>query len=280
MQTDLDRNLHVHTWLSTCARCEQTLSNVIPECARLGYRHITISDHHHEPARAYRAMADYNRRRIAALQPRYPGMRILLGCEAQMDDPEHCSIDAALAAEYQVVSCACNHYYGKLVQRPAEQTARGYGEHHLRMLAGAIHTGFVDVLVHPFVYGAAGCIPAAEVDAAFRDGEIADIVTLAASRGVALELNPYHAEPAAPWFRELVQGIRAAGGRVSLGSDAHWLQWLGYPQRENPTLSYTWADLDRLFGLRRSDLYTPPSGEGCAHPLNVTAVPVQQEVSR
>ncbi|NLG26930.1 MAG: hypothetical protein GX557_03415 [Chloroflexi bacterium] len=257
MPTDIDRNLHVHTWLSTCARSEHTLTNVMSECARLGYRWVVISDHHHEPERDYEAMRRYNQRRIAALQPQYPQTRVVLGCEAQMDDPEHCSIDAGLAARYEVVACACNHYGGKLVEWPAVRSSRGFAEHHLRMLQGAIATGFVHVIVHPFLNGSVGGVDPAQIYASFHDGEIADVVAQAAAHGVALEVNPSRAEPAAAWFREVVQAVRAAGGAVSLGSDAHRLVQLGYPRRDDPTRSYTWADLDALFGLRPTDLFTP-----------------------
>ncbi len=198
MQTDIDRNLHVHTWLSTWARAEQSLDNVIPECARLGYRYIIINDHHHEPDRGYYAMAEYNRRHIARWQPVYPDMRIVLGCEAQMDNPQHCSIDADLAARHQV----------------------------------------------------------------------------------ALELNPFRTAEAASWIRELVRGIRAAGGKVSLGSDAHTLRQLGYPRRDDPTCSYTWADLHRLFGLRPGDLYMPLSAERRTQTVQAAVMSERQEVSR
>jgi len=227
------------------------------ECARLGYRWVAICDHHHEPERDYEAMRRHNQRRIAALQPMYPQMRVVLGCEAQMDNPEHCSIDAELASRYDVVACACNHYGGKLVEWPPERTSRGFAEHHLRMLHGAIATGFVHVIVHPFINGDIGGVDADQIHTSFYDGEIADVVAQAAAHGVAFEVNPYRAEPVAAWFREVVQAIRAAGGAVSLGSDAHRLVTLGYPRRDDPTRCYTWADLDALFGLRPTDLFTP-----------------------
>lgn len=253
----IDRDFHMHTDLSTCASREATMARMVESAHAAGARYIGVSDHFHELNRDFAEMATINRRLIEEQKRRADGADLFLGCEAQMDTPSRCTINADLAHRFDYVMCSCNHYHLRQVENPAEKSPAGYARHYLQMVEGAIDTGFVNVIVHPFLHDKVNHVDHQAILDAYDAAELERILRKAAGRGVAFELNPGLAIRARDWFRDLFTQIRSYGGKISLGSDSHAPLELGYNREDRPGERFTWEDLSSTFGLQLSDLYLP-----------------------
>ena len=252
----IDRDFHIHTELSCCAQRETTVSGILEACSALGMKIVGISDHFHELDRDFPAMVRANRQLVQQEQRKHPGLQVFLGCEAQMNRPDQCTITPELAAEFDYVLCAANHYH--LTENPADQSPAGYAAHYLQMVEGAIDTGFVNSITHPFLHEKLDkTVDRQAVLGAYDAGALDRVLAKAARRQVAFELNPGHAVCAAEFFAKLVLQCRRHGVKIQLGSDAHAIAHLGYLKEQGTR--YTFEDLESLFGLKREDLYTPKS---------------------
>ncbi len=258
----IKRDFHMHTDLSTCAAREAKLPAMVAAARAAGVEHIGISDHFHELHRDFAEMARINRQLVEQEKSRDSSLNLYLGCEAQMDSPDRCTIDAALASQFDYVMCSCNHYHLRQVENPEDRSPAGYARHYLRMVEGAIDTGFVDVIVHPFLHDKIANVDQLAVLEAYDRAELDRILKKAADAAVAFELNPGHASKATAWFRDLYGRLRSFGGKISLGSDSHSPQALGY--KRNGEGSFTWEDLVRDFGLEQKDLYLPGAKVGAS----------------
>jgi histidinol phosphatase-like PHP family hydrolase len=150
--TKIDRDFHMHTDLSSCASREATMPRMVAAARESGLKYVGISDHFHELQRDFAEMARTNRRLIETEKQHANGVDLFLGCEAQMDAPNRCTISPQLAREFDYVLCSCNHYHLRQVENPTEKSPAGYARHYLQMVEGAIDTGFVDAIVHPFLH--------------------------------------------------------------------------------------------------------------------------------
>lgn len=252
----IDRDFHMHTDMSTCASREATMARMVDSARAAGAKYIGISDHFHELNRDFAEMATTNRRLIEEATRRVDA-ELFLGCEAQMDTPTRCTINADLARRFDYVMCSCNHYHLRQVENPADKSPAGYARHYLQMVEGAIDTGFVDVIVHPFLHDKVNHVDHRAILDAYDPVELERVLRKAAGCGVAFELNPGLAIRASDCFRALFAQIRSYGGKISLGSDSHAPQELGYNREDSLGERFSWEDLAQTFRLERSDLYLP-----------------------
>lgn len=258
--TMIDRDFHMHTDLSTCAARDATMSRMVAAAREAGLKYVGISDHFHELNRAFGAMVDGNRRLMDEEKAKVPGISLFLGGEAQMDSPASCTMKPEIAEPLDYVLCACNHYHQRQVENPADRSPVGYARHYLQMVEGAIDTGFVDVIVHPFLHDKVRADHRAILDA-YDKQELDRILDKAAAAGVAFELNPDHAISAADWFRDVYRSFCERGGKISLGSDSHAPAELGYRRADRPGERFAWDDLTGIFGLRPENLFLPRAGD-------------------
>jgi histidinol phosphatase-like PHP family hydrolase len=69
------------------------------------------------------------------------------------------------------------------------------------------------------------------------------VLKKAAKVNMAFEINPHGADQAFEWFRDLVQEARLHGTKFTLGTDAHAISHLGYPDRPGRTCLDIFNDL-------------------------------------
>ncbi len=161
-------------------------------------------------------------------------MKVMIGTETTMINPNLCSLSAALAnlLDYRMVSC--NHYHLKHVENPSSGTPQAYADHYLDMLMGAAELGFADTIGHPFFH--TKLRKKMDMDAlhailkAYNETRLTEVLKKAAQVNMAFEINPRHADQALDWFKELVQEARIHGTKFTLGTDAHAIASLAYPE--------------------------------------------------
>jgi len=233
---------------SSCAKEEMTVKNILLKAGAEGFEIIGLSDHFHEPGRDYLNMASTLRKSLDALQP---SLDVLVGCEAQMLSPGTVSIDQKIASCLDYVLIAADHYHLAAVENPIERQADAYAIHYLKMLEGAIDTGFCDVIAHPFTLPKVTGIDRLLVLEWYNRDEIRRILSKAVRKGISLELNPNHIS-IAPWFfQELSLLSHQIGIKFTIGTDAHLLSGIGY---QNST------ELEKL-GFSPED-FVVPRGRG------------------
>jgi histidinol phosphatase-like PHP family hydrolase len=245
----MKHNFHIHTMQSTCAKEEMTVENIILKAESEGFEIIGLSDHFHQPERDYLSMASKLRNSLDALKP---SLHVWVGCEAQMLSPGQVSIDQKIASDLDYVIIAADHYHLAAVENPIERQADAYAIHYLKMLEGAIDTGFCDVIAHPFTLPKVTEIDRPLVLELYDRDEIGRILSKAVRKGVSLELNPNHIS-IAPWFfGELSLLSHRIGIKFTIGTDAHLLSGIGY---QNST------ELEQL-GFAPENFVVPGSRDG------------------
>ncbi len=182
---------------------------------------IGVSDHiflpkHRERARIARA----------ALPREVDGMRVYVGCEADMQSPTRCAIDAEFAATLDYVMIAASHLYDPGVERGFIEQPRSMAAYMIELMRGAIETGFADIITHPLHVPAPGCsFP--DFVAAVDERALREVARLAAESGVAFECNPSflvkHAEASKRLFTLLLE----EGCTLAINSDAHSPRGIG-----------------------------------------------------
>ena len=161
-------------------------------------------------------------------------MKIMIGTETTMINPKLCSLSAELATmlDYRLVSC--NHYHLKHVENATPPTAEKYAGHYLEMLHGAMDLGFTDTIGHPFYHQKLHKKYGPELLhatlKAYEQDDFTAMLKRAAQVNMAFEINPRHADLALDWFKELVQEARLHGTKFTVGTDAHAIKSLGYPE--------------------------------------------------
>ena len=127
------------------------------------------------------------------------------------------------------------------------------------MLWGAAELGYADTIGHPFYHAKLGKIfdhdGLMAILKAYDPERLTAVLRKAAAVDMAFELQPRHVDRALEWFRELIQEGRRHGTRFTLGSDAHAIGSLGYP--DNGT-GRTCGDILADLGITDDDLKWQP----------------------
>ncbi len=174
-------------------------------------------------------------------------MTVMIGTESTMIDPKTCAVGDEIAGQLDYVLVSCNHYHLSHVENPEPGTPEAYANHYLDMLRGAASLGYADTIGHPFYHAKLNKkLSPEELQAvlkAYDEDRLVEVLKVAASANMAFEINPRHADNALEWFRDLIQEARLHGTKFTLGTDAHEIASLGYPNRGERTCEQILADL-------------------------------------
>lgn len=197
---DLRGDLHVHTDLSGDG--EHSLEAMLAAAAEMGLEYIAVTDHAENLAinGASREEMLAQRRRIAALQEDYPGMRILHGAELNIAPDGSLDYDRDFLMGYDWCVASVHSYFDLPA---AEQTER---------LAAAIRHPAVNAVGH-LLGRRIGRRPGIEVD-------VEAVLDAAESTGTAIEINSHLDRLDAP-VEVLWQARDRPGVRFVVSTDAH-----------------------------------------------------------
>lgn len=252
---------HMHTWRAG-AKDDMIVKDMIATNAAYGLTLMGISEHidRVDEREEFKTKLAANREEAeAAIAAGVAGsMKVLIGTESTMINPKLTAADAEIAAllDYRLISC--NHYHLKHVENP-EPTADAYANHYLDMLWGATELGYADTIGHPFYHQKLSKIfdhdGLMAILKAYNAERLTAVLKKAAEVNMAFEINPRHADHALEWFRELIQEARLHGTKFTIGTDAHNIPSLGYPDNDSGrTCGMILAEL----GLKDADLKTEP----------------------
>ena len=208
-------DLHIHTDLSDCGSPAATFEAVVAAGLEAKLEAIGISDHIFLPQHRERPRLARN-----ALPREINGMHVYVGCEADMQSPTRCAIDAEFAATLDYAMISASHLYDPGVEREFIDQPRSMAAYMVDLMRGAVETGFADIIVHPLHVPACdyhfGDFVAAVDEAALRE-----LARFAADSRVAIECNPAlvrrYPEAASRLFAWLLE----EGCTLALNSDAH-----------------------------------------------------------
>ena len=250
---------HMHTWRAG-AKPDMIVKDMIATNAAYGLTLMGISEHidRVDEREEFKTKIAANREEGKAAADAAGAMQVMIGTESTMINPKLCAADAEIAAllDYRLISC--NHYHLKHVENP-EPTADAYANHYLDMLEGALSLGYVDTIGHPFYHQKLSKIfdhdGLMAILKAYNQERLTAVLKKAAEVNMAFEINPRHADLALEWFREMIQEARLHGTKFTIGTDAHNISSLGYPDNDSGrTCGMILADL----GLKDEDLKTVP----------------------
>ena len=214
-------DFHIHTNLSDCGDAAATFEAVVAAGQEAGLEAIGISDHIIFPE-------DRKRPGIArrALPAEADGMRVYVGCEADMQSPSRASIDAEFAAGLDYVMASASHIYDPGVERDYIDEPGSMAAYMVDLMGGAIELGFVDVIVHPLHVPACRHSLADFVCAADEEA-LRGVARMAAEAGVAMECNPRFLRTYPTAAERLFRLFVECGCTVAINSDSHHPRGIG-----------------------------------------------------
>jgi histidinol phosphatase-like PHP family hydrolase len=195
---------------------------VVRAAQEAGLEAVGISDHIVAPA-------NFDRPKLVRERvPQQVGdTRVYVGCEAEMHSRAECSAPRDLAKSLDFVIVSASHLHNIGMDLLHDLTLNQTLEFMLDLMRGAIETGFADIIAHPF--HAPMCrFVFAELVEALDDEKLARIAREAAEGGVAIECNPRFVREAPGQAARLFGAFMEAGCKLSIGSDAHHPDHIGY----------------------------------------------------
>jgi histidinol phosphatase-like PHP family hydrolase len=166
-------------------------------------------------------------------------MKVMIGTESSMINPNLCAVGDEIPALLDYVMVSCNHYHLKHVENPNSKTPQAYADHYLDMLMGATELGYVDTIGHPFLHiklkGKLGQEKLIKTLKSYNEERLVSVLKKSAEVNMAYEINPRHVDQELEWFRDLIQEARLHGTKFTLGTDAHAISSLGYPDQPGRT---------------------------------------------
>lgn len=250
---------HMHTWRAG-GKDDARVADMIATNKAYGLDLMGISEHidRVDQREEFQEKIAANRREAAATPQ--GDMRVLIGTETTMINPKLCSLGEENAArlDYRLVSC--NHYHLQHVENPDPKTPEGYADHYLDMLWGAAELGYTDTIGHPFYNHK---LRKYDFDheklmvilKAYKPDRLTAVLKKAAEANMAFELQPRHVDNALGWFRELIQEGRRHGTKFTLGTDAHDIAHLAYPDGDS---GRTCGQILAELGIRDDNLKWEP----------------------
>jgi len=206
---------HVHTNLSDCGHPDAEPMAMVRAAQAAGLEAVGLTDH---------VIFPEDRARPGKLRQVLPtelnGVRIYIGCEADMQTPTRSTIDPEFAAGLDYVMMSGSHLFEPGVEHPAEMDPKTMADVIFGLTEGAIACGYVDIIVHPF--GVPMCpYPWAEIIDQVDRGRWFHTAQMAAQAGVAIEFNPRYLKQGPDQARWLFPMVKEAGCKLSISSDSH-----------------------------------------------------------
>jgi histidinol phosphatase-like PHP family hydrolase len=248
---------HMHT-NQAGGKPDAIVADIIKTNDKYGLKLMGISEHidRVDQRTEFKEFIKANRSEADAVDTK---MKVMIGTESTMINPNLCAVGDEIPALLDYVMVSCNHYHLKHVENPNPGTPQAYADHYLDMLMGATELGYADTIGHPFYH--------AKLRKKFSHEELLKILSLyneerltqvlkkSAQVNMAFEINPRHADSALEWFRDLVQEARLHGTKFTLGTDAHAIGSLGYPDGKG---NRTCLDILNDLTLSEKDLKWKP----------------------
>lgn len=227
-------DFHIHTTYLKCANETMSVPALVRRCESLGLEAIAITDHLNEPSNLPLHMQIRQ-----DLRDIRSDMRIYFGVEVNVIDK---GTGAVSIDEAQIRKLGCELVIGgPHASYFTEPDREGIIDLQHRLMLDVIANPLVDVLVHPWWFGAGEFQPGGPMAWFTSMGQIPDwhgreIAEAALAYGTAIEANyaAFFTENQygqyGPAFREsyveYLAGIAQRGVRISIGSDAHDISWL------------------------------------------------------
>ncbi len=222
-------DFHIHSNLSDCGDPAATLEAILGAGLDAGLDAIGISDH---------VFFSQHLERVAIARRHLPreqsGMRIYVGCEADMQSPTRAAIDAEFAQTLDYVMVSASHLYDPGVKQEFIDEPRSMAAYMLKLTRGAIELGFVDIIVHPFHVPASRYSFADFVQAA-EEAEVRSVARMAAEAEVGMECNPRFVKAAPAEAARLFGLFLEEGCLLAINSDAHHPTHVGCRGRQFAT---------------------------------------------
>jgi histidinol phosphatase-like PHP family hydrolase len=240
-------NMHVHTLRSACAKPEMTLEAIDREASRAGLRYVGIADHID--------VSEHNPRPILNREDIQNGtwdVEFLVGCEATVLSPTRMAVSDEVARSLDYVMVSANHYHLGQVENPVNRSPGDYAKHYLGMLEGVMDWGLADIIGHPFLHtklGRRGVVDPVEVLDHYDWELVERVLERAANNELSFEIKPGYIELIPEFMGRLVKTGREYGAKFSIGTDAHRLVEIPFPEDFRSKLEG--------IGLGASDLIDP-----------------------
>lgn len=229
---NLSQDWHMHTNRAG-GKPDAIVADIIKTNDKYGLRLMGISEHidRVDQRTEFKEFIKANRSEAAAVQTK---MKVMIGTESTMINPNLCAVGDEIPNLLDYVLVSCNHYHLKHVENPKSGTPQAYADHYLDMLMGATKLGYVDTIGHPFYHSKLrkkfDHEELLKILSLYNEERLTQVLKKSAQVNMAFEINPRHADLALEWFRDLVQEARLHGTKFTLGTDAHAIASLGYPE--------------------------------------------------
>jgi histidinol phosphatase-like PHP family hydrolase len=221
------------------------LESISREAASAGLRFVGLSDHVDRVEDSGRPLL--NRGSLAGDSW---DVEFIVGTEATVLSPGRMAITDAIAEQLDYVMVSGNHYHLRNVENPDRKTAPSYAGHYLKMIQGTMEWGLANMVAHPFLHSKLRRImDPMDVLEHYDWDQVEQVIALAGERELAFEMRPGYATIATEFFREIVRICQRHGAKFSLGSDAHRLREVAYPDGFQGELE--------MLGIRQRDLIDP-----------------------
>ena len=254
---NIRQDWHMHTYRAG-GKPDAIVADIIRVNEKYGLELMGISEHidRIDQRSEFKEIIKANRSEASAIQTK---MKVMIGTESTMINPNLCAVGDEIPTLLDYVLVSCNHYHLKHVENPNPGTPQAYADHYLDMLMGAAELGYVDTIGHPFYHSKLGKKFDHEgllkILTLYNEERLIQVLKKAAQVNMAFEINPRHANLALEWFRDLVQESRLYGTKFTLGTDAHAISSLGYPDQPS---SRTCLDILNDLTLSNKDLKWKP----------------------
>ena len=259
---------HIHTYRNG-GKPDAIIADIIKKNENYGLELMGISEHidRVDQRPEFKEIVKANHREASAVSTK---MKVMIGTESTMINPGLCAVGDEIPALLDYVMVSCNHYHLKHVENPNPGTPQAYADHYLDMLMGAAELGYADTIGHPFFHNKLGRKLGQEglhkILAAYNEERLIEVLKKAAEVNMAFEINPRYADQALEWFRDLLQEARRYGTKFTLGTDAHAIASLGYPDQPGRTCLDILNDLT----LTNADLkWEPIKGFGAINRISI-----------
>jgi histidinol phosphatase-like PHP family hydrolase len=228
MKSDIYADFHVHTRYSPCGHKQATLTAMIDRAREKGLAALGFADHV-TPAPVPGCgfydgqQPDVLRRQRAALAAMAlpTDLEILVGVEADYTLAGADCANAEILALVDHVICSASHFHLPAAPKPVADTPQAKAELMVRMAREMLVVPGVTVWAHPFDCGAMR--PLAPIMAEIETDTQAELIALANTQGVAVEINGGAGQD--PAYREATKAFfllaREMGARFTLTADAH-----------------------------------------------------------
>jgi len=208
-------DFHIHTIHSECGEPGATPWATVRAAQEAGLEAIALTDHVAFPA--HFSAPKLVREQLPA---DLGGVRVYVGCEAEMLGRGKPSISREYAAEMDLVLFSASHLHNADPRLLHKAEPPAIASFVLDLMVGAIETGYADILAHPFH------VPLCRhsfgiIASAANERDLRDALAMTAEAGVAMETNPrfLRQEPAeAAWLFRLFMEM---GCKVAINSDTH-----------------------------------------------------------